>query len=61
MDDLEELLLLNLLENFDLTENKPIIFVGDFNLFLDGSLEAKGGHPFLKKQMLSKVLQIKEN
>ena len=26
--------LTNLLENFDLTENKPIIFAGDFNFFL---------------------------
>ena len=27
--------LTNLLENFDLTKNKPIIFASDFNLFLD--------------------------
>ena len=26
--------LTNLLENFDYTENKPIIFAGDFNFFL---------------------------
>ena len=42
--------LTNLLENFDLTENKSTIFASDFNLFLDRSLETKGGNPFLKKQ-----------
>ena len=52
--------LINLLENFDFTKNKPIIFAGDFNLFLDRSLEAKGGNPCLKKQSLSKFLYIKE-
>ena len=35
--------LTNLLENCDVTENKPIIFAVDFSLFLDRSLEAKGG------------------
>ena len=49
-----------ILENFDLLENKPIIFAGDFNLFLDRSLEAKGGNPCLKKQSFSKLLHIKE-
>ena len=49
-----------MLENFDLTRNKPIIFAADFNLFLDRSLETKGGNPYLKKQLLSKLLHIKE-
>ena len=49
-----------LLENFDLTESKLIIFAGYFNLFLDQSLEAKGGNPCPKKQSLSKLLHIKE-
>ena len=53
--------LINLLENLDLTDNKPIIFAEDFNLFLDRSLEAKGGNHCLKKQSLSKLLHIKEN
>ena len=52
--------LINLLENFDLTKNKPIIFTYDFNMFLDRRLEAKGGNPCLKKQSLSKFLYIKE-
>ena len=52
--------LTNTLENFNLTKSKPIIFAGDFNLFLDRSLEAKGGNPCLKKQSLSKLHQSKE-
>ena len=50
-----------LLDNFDLIKNKPIIFAGDFNLFLDRSLAAKGGNPRLKKQSLSELPHIKEN
>ena len=53
--------LTNQLENFDLTESKPIIFAGDFNLFFDWSLEAKGGNSCLKKQWLSKLLTLKRN
>ena len=52
--------LTNLLENFNLTKNKPIIFADDFNLFLDRSLEAKGGFPCPEKQSLSKLLHMKE-
>ena len=37
-----------------------MIFAGDFNLFLDRSLEVKGGNHCLKKQSLSKLLHIKE-
>ena len=51
--------LTSLLENFDLTKNKPIIFAGHLNLFLDLTLKAKGGNPSLKKQSLSKVLTLK--
>ena len=49
-----------MLENFDLTANKPIIFAAGFNLFLDRSLEPKGDNPCLKRQSLSKLLHIKE-
>ena len=52
--------LTKLLENFDRIENKPITFAGDFNLFLDRSLQAKGGNSCLKKQSISKLLHIKE-
>ena len=52
--------LTNLLENFGLTKGKPIIFAGDFSLFLDRNLEAKGGNPCPEKQSHSKSLHIKE-
>ena len=52
--------LTNLLENSDFTENKPVIFAGDFNLFLGRILEAKGDNLCLKKQSVSKLLHIKE-
>ena len=52
--------LTNLLENFFLTKNIPIIFAGDFHLFLNRSLETKGGNPCLEKQSLRKLLHKKE-
>ena len=41
-----------MLENFDLTKNKPIIFAGDFNLFLDRSIEVKCVILVLKSNLL---------
>ena len=52
--------LTNLLENFVLTKNIPIIFAGDFHLFFDRNLEIKVGNPCLKKQSFSKLLHKKE-
>ena len=49
-----------LLSNLDRNSEKPIIFAGDFNLFLDHSLNAKGGSPSLKKHSLSKLFEIKQ-
>ena len=49
-----------LISNLDLNSEKRIIFAGDFNLFLDRSLDAKGGSPSLKKHSLSKLLEIKQ-
>ena len=40
-----------LLSNLDLSSEKHIIFAGDFNLFLDCSLDAKGGSPSLKNTL----------
>ena len=51
--------LTNLLENFDLTKSKPIIFTGDFNLFLNRSLETKGVN--LKSNHLESYLTLKTN
>ena len=41
-----------LLSNVDLSSEKQIIFAGDFNLFFDHSLDAKGSSPNLKKNIL---------
>ena len=49
-----------LLSNLDLSSEKHIIFAGDFNLFLDCSLDAKGGSPSLEKHSLSKLIEIKQ-
>ena len=49
-----------LLSIFDLSSEKHIIFAGDFSLFHDCSLDAKGGSPSLKKHSLSKFLAIKQ-
>ena len=46
-----------LLSNLDLNSEKHIIFAGDFDLFLDHSLNAKCGSPSLKKHCLSKLLK----
>ena len=56
---LEELTLL--LSQFDLTKNQKIILAGDFNVFFDATLDAKGGNPKLKQHSVSKILEIKEN
>ena len=53
--------LTNLLENFDLAKNRPLIFAGDFNLFLDRSLETKGGGPYLKKNFSVKYFTLNRN
>ena len=49
-----------LLNAFCLDSNKKIILARDFSLFFDPSLEASGGRPALKKQSISKLLQIFE-
>ena len=33
---------------------------GDFNLFFDSKLDAKGGNPTLKKKSLVELLEFKE-
>ena len=39
----------SLLENFDVTLEENLILAGDFNLFLNSKLDAKGGKPAIKK------------
>ena len=40
----------SLLEKFDVTLEKNLILAGDFNLFLNSKLDAKGGKPAIKKK-----------
>ena len=39
------------LEKFDVTLEKNFILAGDFNLFLNSKLDAKGGKPAIKKNL----------
>ena len=51
-----------LFEKFDVTLEKNLIFEGDFNLFLNLKLDAKGGKPAIKKKKsLAKLIQLKES
>ena len=47
-------------EQWKTGSEKHIIFAGDFNLFIDHSLDAKGVSPSLKKNSLSELLEIKQ-
>ena len=51
----------SLLEKFDLTLEKNLILAGDFNLYLNSKLDAKGGKPTIKKKSLAKLTQLKES
>ena len=51
----------SLLEKFDVTLEKNLILAGDFNLFLNSKLDAKGGKPAIKKKSLAKLIQLKES
>ena len=50
-----------LLDRLDIHQNERIILAGDFNLFLDTTLEAEGGSPCLKKKSVAKLIKIKEH
>ena len=41
-------------------ETEEIIVGGDFNLFLDAELDAKGGRPTLKKRSVAKLISVIE-
>ena len=40
--------------------DKVIIVGGDFDLFLDAELDAKGGRPILKKRSVAKLISVIE-
>ena len=50
----------NLLIFFDINQNKRIIFAGDFNIFFNSKLEARGSKPIPKRKSIIKFLYIKE-
>ena len=50
-----------LLGSLDIHQIKQIIVAGDFNLFLDTTLEAEGGAPCLKKKSVAKLIKIKQH
>ena len=51
----------SLLKNLDSSQNKRIIFAGDFNIFFNAKLEAKGGKPLPKRKFIIKLAEIKES
>ena len=51
----------SLLKNLDISPNKRIIFTGDFNIFFNSKLVAKGGQPLLKRKSITKLVDINES
>jgi exonuclease III len=49
------------LEKFDNMDQKELILAGDFNFIFDLQLEAEGGNPKLKKNLIAKFIKSKEN
>ena len=49
------------LDSWDIHQNKQIILAGDFNLFLDTTLEPKADFPCLKKKSVAKLIKTKEH
>ena len=53
--------LTTILSNFENTLNHDnVIFAGDFNIFFDASLDAKGGTPTLKSRSINKLIELNE-
>ena len=50
-DQIKVLNNLHLLDSLDIRQNKQIILAGDWSLFLDITLEVKGGSPCLKRNL----------
>ena len=51
----------SLFKNLDNSQNKYTIFAGDFNIFFNSKLEAKGSKPLLKRKSTAKLVEIKES
>ena len=52
--------LITILSNFENTLNHNVIFAGDFNIFFDASLDAKGGTPTLKSRSINELIELSE-
>ena len=50
----------SILSNFENTLNHNVIFAGDFNIFFDASLDAKGGTPTLKSRSINNLIELNE-
>ena len=50
-----------LLGSLDIHQIKQIILAGDFNFFLDTTLDTEGGAPCLKKKSVAKVIKIQQH
>ena len=50
----------SLLSFFDINEDRRIIFSGDFNIFFNLKLEARGGKPIPKRKSIIKLVDIRE-
>ena len=50
----------SMFKNLDISQNKRIIFTGDFNIFFNSKLEPKGGKPLLKRKPIAKLVEINE-
>ena len=50
----------SILSNFENTLNHNVIFAGDFNIFFDASLDAKGATPALKSRSINKLIELNE-
>ena len=49
------------LKNLDISQNKMIIFAGDFDIFFNLKLEAKSGKTLLKRNSIAKLVEIKQS
>ena len=52
--------LTTILSNFENIHNHNVIFAGDFNIFFNASLDAKGGTPTLRSQSINKLIELNE-
>ena len=52
--------LTTILSYFENTLNHNVIFAGDFNIFFDASLNARGGKSTLKSRSINKLIELNE-